>query len=82
MERQERRGTHPDGDLPDPPRFEKERPDSAHDTIADREVRRPLAWPAQHDQLVLEQEILRDPSRTPPGPLQSSPNSAVDLPLG
>ena len=60
MEGEEGRRAHADGDLPDPLRTEKQGPDCTQETIADRQVRRPLAWPAQHDQLLLEQEVLSD----------------------
>ena len=60
MKRQERRGAHPDGDLPDPSRSEEQRPDSAHQTVSHRQIRCPLVRTAQHDQLLLEQEILSD----------------------
>ena len=39
---------------------EEERPESADQPVAQRQVRRPLASTAQDDQLLLEQEILRD----------------------
>ena len=39
---------------------EEERPESAQQPVAQRQVRRPPATTAQDDQLLLEQEILRD----------------------
>ena len=60
MKRQERRGAEADGDLSDSSWTEEERPESAKQPVAPRQVRRPLASPAQDDQLLLEQEILRD----------------------
>ena len=39
---------------------QKERPESAEEPIAHAEVRRTLSRAAQHDQLLLEQEILSD----------------------
>jgi hypothetical protein len=42
------------------PGLEEERPESAEQPVAQRQVRRPLASTAQDDQLLLEQEILRD----------------------
>ena len=49
-----------DGDRSDASRPEEERPESAQQPVAQRQVRRPLASTAQNDQLLLEQEILRD----------------------
>ena len=60
MKRQERRGADGDGDLSDASWTEEERPESADQPVAQRQVRRPLASTAQDDQLLLEQEILRD----------------------
>src|SRR6266849_935679 len=60
MKRQERRGAYADGDLPDSSWTEEERPHCADQPVAQRQVRRPLASTAQDDQLLLEQEILRD----------------------
>ena len=60
MEGQEGCGAHADRDLPDPTRPEKERPEPARDSVAHRQVRRPLARPPEDDQLLLEQEILSD----------------------
>ena len=67
MERQERRRAQTDGDLPDPPKTQKEQPESAQETIAHRQVRSTLARTAQHDQLLLEQEILSDHGSHPAG---------------
>src|ERR1019366_2044534 len=60
MKRQERRGAYGDGDRSDSSWTEEERPESAQQPVAQRQVRRPLASTAQDDQLLLEQEILRD----------------------
>ena len=60
MERQERRWAHPDGHFPDPPGTQKQRPESAQEPIAHRRVRSTPVSAAQHDQLLLEQEILSD----------------------
>src|SRR5216684_3521045 len=60
MQRQERRGAYADGDLSDSSWTEEERPESADQPVAQRQVRRPLSSTAQDDQLLLEQEILRD----------------------
>ena len=60
MKRQERRGADADGDLSDPSWTEEERPESAEQPVAQRQVPRPLASTAQDDQLLLEEEILRD----------------------
>src|SRR5712692_4726362 len=60
MKRQERRGAYADGELADSSWTEEERPESAEQPGAQRQVRRPLASTAQDDQLLLEQEILRD----------------------
>jgi hypothetical protein len=60
MKRQERRGVYADGDLSDSSWTGEERPESAEQPVAQRQVRRPLARTAQDDQLLLGQEILRD----------------------
>ena len=60
MKRQERRGADGDGDLSDASWTEEERAESAEQPVAPRQVRRALASPAQDDQLLFEQEILRD----------------------
>ena len=59
MKRQERRRAEGDGDLSDAFWTEEERPESAQQPVAPRQVRRALASTAQDDQLLLEQEILR-----------------------
>ena len=58
MTRQECRGAQADGDLPDSPKTEEERRQSANQPVAPREVRRPLATTTKNDQLLLEHEIL------------------------
>ena len=60
MKREERRRAERDGDRSDASWTEEERPESAQQPVAPPQVRRPLARPAQNDQLLLEQEILRD----------------------
>jgi hypothetical protein len=60
MERQQCGRAYPNGDLADPSDTQKERPDSADEPIAHAEVRRTLSRAAQHDQLLLAQEILSD----------------------
>jgi hypothetical protein len=52
--------TQADGDLPNSSRTEEERRQSAHQPVAQRDVRRRLASTPQGEQLLLEQEILRD----------------------
>ncbi len=59
MKRQERRGPEGDGSLSDASWTEEDRPESAQQPVARRQIRRPLASTAQDDQLLLEQEILR-----------------------
>src|SRR5262249_37552879 len=56
IKRQERRRAEGDGDLSDAFWTEKERPESAEQPVALREVRRAPASTAQDDQLLLEQE--------------------------
>ena len=60
MERQECRRAQADGDLPDASGTEKQRPEPAEQPIPTRQVWRPLPTAPQHDQLLLEQEILGD----------------------
>jgi hypothetical protein len=60
MKRQERRGAEGDGDLSDACGTEEERPESAEQPVGPPQVRRSMARTAKDDQLVLEQEILRD----------------------
>ena len=60
MKRQQRRGAEGDGDLSNASWTEEERPESAEQPVARHQVRRPLASAAQDDQLLLEQEVLRD----------------------
>ncbi len=55
-----RRRAQTDGDLPDPPGTQKQRPESAQEPVVHRQVRSTPARAAQHDQLLLEQEILSD----------------------
>ena len=51
MKRQERRGADADGDPSDASRTEEERLESAEQPVAQRQVRRPVASPAQDDEL-------------------------------
>ena len=60
VKREERRRAESDGNPSDASWTEEERPESAQQPVAPPQVRRPLASTAQHDQLLLEQEILRD----------------------
>ena len=60
MKRQERGGPYADGYLSDSCWTEEERPQSADQPVAQREVRRPMASTAQDDELLLKQEVLRD----------------------
>jgi hypothetical protein len=60
MTRQERRGAERDGEGSNPAWIEEERPDSAEQPVAPRQGGRPPASAAQDDQLLREQEILRD----------------------
>src|SRR3984893_12994347 len=60
MKREKGRGAYADGDLSDSSWTEEERPESAEQPVAQRQVRRPVASTAQDDQLLLEQETLRD----------------------
>jgi hypothetical protein len=71
MKPQERRAAYGDGDLTDAPRIQEQRPESAEQTVAQRQVGRALASPAQDDQLLLEQEILRSPLARHPGHIAS-----------
>jgi hypothetical protein len=59
MKCQERRGLEGNRSLADASRTEEDRPESAQQPVAERQVRRPLASTAQDDQLLLEQEIFR-----------------------
>ena len=59
VKREERRRAEGDGDRSDASWTEEERPESAQQPVAPPQVRCPLAT-AQHDQLLLDQEILRD----------------------
>jgi hypothetical protein len=60
MKHQKCRGAYGDRELSDASGTEEERSESAEQPVAWRQVRRPLASPAQDDQLLLEQQILRD----------------------
>ena len=60
MKRQERRGAEGDGDPSDACRTEEQRPESAEQSVAKRQVRRSMAGTAKDDRLLLEQEILGD----------------------
>jgi len=56
-----------DGDLSDSAGTEEERPESAEQPVAQGQLRRLLSSTAQDDQLLLEQEILRDHCAHAPG---------------
>jgi hypothetical protein len=60
MKRQKRRGPERDGELSDAACTEEQRTDSEQQPIAARQIRRPTTRATQNDQLLLEQEILRD----------------------
>jgi hypothetical protein len=60
MKRQKRRGAECDGELPNAAWPEEQRPDSQQQSIAARQIWRPTTGPTKNDQLLLEQEILRD----------------------
>ena len=60
MKRQERRGAESDGELSNPAWIEEERPESATQPFAQRQVGRPPTSTAQDDQLLLGHEILCD----------------------
>jgi hypothetical protein len=60
MKCQERRGADGDRDLSDPFWTEEERPKSAQQPIAPRQVRRAVASTLEDDELLFEQQILRD----------------------
>jgi len=60
MKRQKRRRAYGDGDLSDASWTEEQRPESAEQPVAQRQVRRPLASTTQDDRLLLEDEILGD----------------------
>jgi hypothetical protein len=59
MKRQKRRRAERDGDLSDAFGTEEERPESAEQPVARRQIRRAPASTTQDDQLLFEQEILR-----------------------
>jgi hypothetical protein len=59
MKRQERRGLEGEGSLSNSPWTEEDRPESAQQPVARRQVRSALASTAQDDQLLLEQQVLR-----------------------
>ena len=57
---QQRRGAKGDGGASETSGIEEQRPESAEQPVVPGHVRRALAATAQNDQLLLEQEILRD----------------------
>lgn len=67
MKRQERRRAEGDGDPSDAPWAEEERAESAQQPIASRQIWRAFASPAQDDQLLLEEEVLRHHRAHAPG---------------
>ena len=60
MKRQKRRGAQGDGELSNAASIEKERLESAEQPVAPRQVGRPTTRAPPDDQLLLEQESLRD----------------------
>ena len=70
MKRQQCRGADANGDLSEPPRPEKEGPESAEKTVDRGQVRCPLPRSTQDDQLLLQQEILRDHGSHAAGPTE------------
>ena len=60
MKRQQRRRANGDGDLSEASGTKEERPDSAEQPVAQRQIGCPLPSTAQDDQLLLEYEILCD----------------------
>jgi hypothetical protein len=60
MKGQQRRGTYSDGDLSEATRAEEECSESTQQSVATRQVRRSMASTAEDNELLLEQEILRD----------------------
>ena len=60
MKRQNRRGAERDGERSNSAWTQEQRPDSEEQPIAARQIRRPAARAAQNDELLLEEEILRD----------------------
>jgi len=56
----QRRGAYGDGDFSDSSWTEEQRPESTEQPVAHRQVWRPQTGTPQGDQLLLEQEILRD----------------------
>ena len=67
MKCQKRRRAEDDGDLSDAFWTEEQRPESAQQPVAGRQVRRAPASTTQDDQLLLEQEILHDDRSHAPG---------------
>ena len=59
MKREECRGAEGDGDLSDASGAEEERSESAQEPFAQRQLWRSAATTTKHDELLLEQEILR-----------------------
>ena len=60
MQCQERRGTDSDGNLSDSGYSEEQRRESGKQPVSRRQIGRPPATTTQNNQLVFEQEILRD----------------------
>ena len=57
-----------EGSLSDTSCREEDRPESAQQPVARRQIRRPLASTAQDDQLLLEERFSAITARTPPEP--------------
>ena len=70
MKRQQCRRADANGDLSEPPRPEKEGPESAEKAVDRGQVRCPLPRSTQDDQLLLQQEILRDHGSHAAGPTE------------
>ena len=70
MKREQCRGPEADGDFADAAWSQKQRCESAQETVSRGQVRRPLAWPAQDNPLLLEHEILRDHGTHAAGPTE------------
>ena len=71
MKREHGRWPNADGDLTNTARAEKQRRQPAEDPVSAGQVRRPLPWPPQDDQLLLEQKILGDDGSHATGATQS-----------
>jgi hypothetical protein len=68
--RQQRRWANGEGDVSDASRIEEQRPESAQQPVAPRQIRRALTATTQDDQLLLQQQILRDHRADATGTIQ------------